>query len=228
MKWSIFILLFSIQAYGDTKPLTESSVKYAKVQKKKRNMKRKKNSSFFNKNSDFILYSGTSLFKESKEGHLPAFSSFRLGFQKSIIELSSAVDFELQMGIQSVRLETERATGIEMVYRFSTPSMSSEFPIYIGAGLGYTLFPRRKIKSLPSESTTSIQFFTGVRFLEVFDYLDIIAEINLKITDLDGEKITVNTTEQSFLYDKKTEIDKRSYYYKYLEIFGNLGIVFNF
>ena len=229
MKWSIFVLLFSIQAYGDTKALTEPSVKYAKVQKKKRNMKKRKNSNFFNKNSDFILYSGTSIYKEGKDSGLPAFSSFRLGFQKSIKELSSAIDLELQMGIQSMRLEKERATGIEMIARFSTPSMSSDIPIYVGAGWGYTLFPRRKIKSLPTESTTSLQFFTGVRFLEILDNLGIVGEVNFKVTNLDGEKLVATTQERGFLNsEKKTRVEKKSYYYKYLEVFTMIGLVFDF
>ena len=205
MKSFHFILLLflcvSFEAYGAAQKDVKSGYTYVL----KNYFTSRRPNFFSHKGSprNLSLYMGSSFFGETKDKTLPAFSSFIFGFNQRIKEIPTIGDLNLQIGIQSIKLETHRGILVEITPRFTLPDIRSGFPIYVGAGGGFGLFPRHVVKGLPSLSFNA-QIFTGIRLLDLYYNLGVTGEINLKM------QVPFN--------DLKT----------YLELFASLGFVFSF
>ncbi len=197
----LIFLIFSPNTYGTTSSHTESGYKYIL-----KNYFSKRQPNFFSHKGsprNLTLYIGPSLYRETKEKVLFPISSFILGFNQRIKEIPTVGDFNLQIGVQSIKLETHRGTVIEISPRFTLPDIRSGFPFYVGVGAGLGVFPRHIIKSLPALAFNA-QIFTGLRFLDLYYNLGLTGELTLKM------QVPFNDLKM------------------YLEIFGSVGFVFSF
>ena len=197
----VLLLLVSVKTYGATSSDTESGYKYVL-----KNYFSKRRPNFFSHKGaprNLTLYMGSSLYRETKDEVLFPISSFIFGFNQRIKEIPTVGDLNLQIGIQSIKLETHRGTVIEITPRFTLPDIRSGFPFYVGIGAGLGFFPRHIVKNLPALSFNA-QVFTGMRFLDLYYNLGLTGEFSLKM--------------QVPFQDLKL----------YLELFGSLGFVFSF
>lgn len=127
-----------------------------------------------------VLYLGSSLYSDSagKNFKRKPFSSWILGFQQQIKEISNLGDFNLKTELQNFRLNAGRATQINITPVFSLPEMENGFPVYVGLGAGLGFYPYHILKGKPFFSLNT-QFFVGLRLPNLYANLGLHAEMVL-------------------------------------------------
>ena len=126
------------------------------------------------------LFFGTSLHGETKDEEQQIFSSRLVGFHQRIKEFSTIGDLNLRIELHSVKLESQRSLQISITPLFTLPDIRSGFPVYLGLGGGFGLFPRHILKKQPALSL-NMQMFTGVRFIDFYKNFGVTGELNLKM-----------------------------------------------
>ena len=128
----------------------------------------------------FTIHSGLSFYRESTIKSFNPFSTFTLGFNQKIKEVSNVGDLNLQISIFSSQLATRRSTLLEITPQFSVPEIRAGFPLYVGVGAGVGFYPRHIVKKIPTLSVNS-QFFIGLRFLDIYHNVGFSTELNLRV-----------------------------------------------
>lgn len=135
------------------------------------------------KSRNFVLFGGLSFYreKEGDEKALSSFSSFSFGFNQQIKELSHFGDIGLQAEVFFSREgKGKQDVILEFTPRISIPEVQTAFPVYIGVGWGLGFYPFYILKKKPFFSM-SWQFFSGLRFLEIYHNIGLTAELNLRL-----------------------------------------------
>ena len=151
----------------------------------------------------FTIQAGPSLYRESTEKSLNSFSAFTLNFNHIIKEVSSLFDVNLQWTVFYSKLKEDRVTLLELTPRISIPEARSDFPLYVGVGLGLGIYPYYIIKKQAFLAANG-QFFAGLRFSEIHKNIGVVTELNAKI---------------HYPFKDST---------MYLELIGQVGLMFNF
>lgn len=127
-----------------------------------------------------VLYLGSSIYSDNavKNFKRKPLSSWVLGFQQQIKEISGLGDFNLKTELQNFRLTTGRATQINITPVFSLPESENGFPVYVGLGAGLGFYPYHILKGNPFFSLNT-QFFTGLRLTNLYENLGLHVELAL-------------------------------------------------
>ena len=154
------------------------------------------------------LYFGTSLQGETEDKKLGLLSSRLLGFSQRIRDFPTIGDWNLNLEIHSMALavhtkKPQREILLNISSTFSVPDIRSGFPVFVGAGGSFGLFPRHIIKQKPAISVGA-QIFTGFRILDWYKNVGLQTSLNLKMY------VPFN--------DKKL----------YMELIANFGFLFSF
>ena len=133
-----------------------------------------------NDHRGMVLYLGSSIYSDDaiKDFKRKPFSSWVLGFQQQIKEVSDLGDFSLKTELQNFRLTTGRATQINITPVFSLPEGGNGFPVYVGLGAGLGFYPYHILKGNPFFSLNT-QFFVGLRLANLYKNLGLHAELAL-------------------------------------------------
>ena len=133
-------------------------------------------------NRGMTLYLGSSIYSDSASTDFEqkAFSEWLIGFQQQVKEVSNLGDFNLKAELQNFRLNTGRATQINLTPVFSLPEIKNGFPIYVGLGAGMGFYPYLILKG-KSFFSLNTQFFVGLRLINFYENLGLNAELVLHI-----------------------------------------------
>ena len=109
----------------------------------------------------------------------------------------------MQFSVFSARLKKQRSILLEITPRISFPEVKTTFPLYVGLGAGFGVYPRYIIRKMSYLSANG-QFFVGLRLHELYHNLGLSAELNLKIHSAFNESAI------------------------YLDLLGQVGLIFGF
>lgn len=197
-KICVFILFIpSVSAWGETEDSKKSGHKYTVDNIFSERQTR------HNYLKSFFLSSGISLYRESTKKSFTPFSSFVLGFNRTLGGISNFGDISLQASVFSSKMEKQKKVLLEVSPRISIPEIQTVFPVYIGFGAGLGFYPHHIIQKIPSLSASS-QFFAGLRLFDLYHNLGFYTELNLR------------------LHYPFSELEI------YLEVLGHFGLIFRF
>ena len=199
MKWILLICITGLTPFGYA--TSESS--YKNVIKNYFTKRKKNTSTFYGSPRSLTLFTGASLYGETKDEKQKPLSSYTFGFNQRIKEYTAIGDLNLKIELHSVALETQRSTQVTITPHFSLPDIRSGFPIYVGFGAGFGLFPRHILKKQPALSF-NVQMYTGLRLIDIYKNFGLITELNLRM--------------RTPFQDMKL----------YMELLMNVGFVFSF
>ena len=168
------LLLFFSPTWGGEKPSEKSGYRYII----ENYFSKRTASSHYTRS--FSVYSGLSFYRESSVKSLPPFSSFVFGFHQKVKEIKEFGDINIKFSFSSQQLDKQNAFLWEFMPQLSFPDLRSAFPLYLGLGAGFGLYPRNIIRKKPSLSLSS-EFFVGLRFLNLYHNFGLSSEISLRM-----------------------------------------------
>ena len=187
MKKVFFALVFCVApalAQGEESSSSEENKKSGYRYLIKNYFSKNRSDDFRAAGRNFVLFGGLSFYKERGGGEkaLSSFSSFSFGFNQQIKELSRFGDIGLQAEVFFSRRSKggKRDVILEFTPRISIPEVRTSFPVYIGLGWGLGFYPFYILEEEPFFSM-SWQFFSGLRFLEIYHNIGLTAELNLRL-----------------------------------------------
>ncbi len=187
LKRICFFILFvySFQSLGESSQVFEESSNNEEQKKSGykyiiENYFSKQRHSSYSYSRSFTFYSGISFYREGTSKTFKPFSSFIVGFNQKVTDISYLGDLNLQWSVFSTRLERHRVFFLEVTPRISFPEVQAAFPLYIGLGAGVGFYPRYLVRKVASVSLNG-QVFMGFRLLELYHNLGFSSEINLKM-----------------------------------------------
>ena len=193
----ILLALFSFSSYSS------QNTGYKNILKNYFSIRKSNTSTYYGAPRSITLLAGTSIYGETKDDEQDIFSSRVLGFSQRVKEFSTIGDLNLRIELHSVKLESQRSLRISVAPHFTLPDIRSGFPIYVGLGGGFGLFPRHILKKQPALSL-NVQMLIGMRFIDVYKNVGLMVELNLKMhTPFQDMKL-------------------------YMELLTNAGLVFSF
>ena len=156
----------------------------------------KRRANTYHNSKSFSLFTGTTIYRESQKKAFKAFSSLTIAYNQNLKQVSRLGDLNLNVALFSSEMQKQNAVLLELAPRFTLPTIQSGFPLYVGLGLGFGFYPRYIIKKKPALSLSG-QFFTGLRFFNIYHNIGLIAELNLRIhTPLNELDIYLETLAQ--------------------------------
>ena len=142
--------------------------------------KRSSSKNYYNYSRSFTLSAGGSIYRSSKDKNFKSLSSMNLSFTQNIKEITFLGDLNLKFSIFDIQMARQKTILLEILPFITVPEIQTNFPFYVGFGLGLGMYPRYLIRQLPVLSLSS-QFFVGFRWLEIYHNLGFFTELNLRI-----------------------------------------------
>ena len=191
------LTLFSFSSYSS------QGTGYKNILKNYFSSRKSNTSTYYGAPRSLALLVGASVYGETKDEQQDLFSSRVFGYNQRIKEFRTIGDFNLRIELGAVELESQRSFRISVAPHFTLPDIRSGFPVYVGVGGGFGLFPRHILKKQPALSLNA-QMLIGVRFIDVYKNVGFMMELNLKMhTPFQDMKL-------------------------YMELLANMGFVFSF